>query len=46
MSIAKDGGFEENFLFVESLVVSLHVYLTFTMYQQRSLYHPFRHDKT
>ena len=37
MSIAKDGSFEENFLFVVSLVFLLHVYLILIMYQPRSL---------
>jgi hypothetical protein len=39
MGIAKDGGFEENFLFVDSYVY-LCMYLSLSLYQQRSLCHP------
>jgi len=37
MGIAKDGGFEENFLFVDTTVYLLHVSLTFILFQLRSL---------
>jgi hypothetical protein len=47
MDIAKDGGFEENFLFVDSLVY-LCMYLSLSsLYQQRcSVFARSRHDNT